>query len=161
VELLNSAFLTLFLHMFRGTLLSSPAGDLWFNLLVLTSLFQRHTFNQRMGWYPILSFNCLCKLQSPLLAYYCLHCVWKGLVLSCQPDVHSVPNIWTTQSHIKPYKLICSICSESRQGETLCPNSAHCANCPETCAYSGSRYPVFLHDKALKNWGWLKRLSGA
>jgi hypothetical protein len=28
VELLNSAFLTLFLHMFRGTLLSSPAGDL-------------------------------------------------------------------------------------------------------------------------------------
>jgi hypothetical protein len=28
VELLNSAFFALLLHMFRGTLLSSPAGDL-------------------------------------------------------------------------------------------------------------------------------------
>jgi len=28
VELLNSASLALLLHMFRGTLLSSPAGDL-------------------------------------------------------------------------------------------------------------------------------------
>jgi ABC-type transporter Mla MlaB component len=49
VELLNSAFLALLLHTFRGTLLSSPAVDLQFSPLMLTSLFQRHTVNQRMG----------------------------------------------------------------------------------------------------------------
>jgi len=67
VELLNSAFLALLLHMFRGTLLSSAAGDLWFSPLVLTSLFQRHTINQRMGWYPVLSFIYLSKLWRPSL----------------------------------------------------------------------------------------------
>jgi len=46
---LNSTFLALLLRMFRSTLLSNPAGDLQFSPLVLTSLFQRHAVNQRMG----------------------------------------------------------------------------------------------------------------